>query len=124
MAPVVVLLLGKKAVATHKNSENGLDALGIAAKRGHDSICSILIQHSIPSSTTDPAGRTPLMHAVRAKAAGCVAALVRHSKSSLELRDNYGMTALHYAVQQKSTNVRFLAVCSWFTTYTSRPLER
>ncbi|KAJ3571388.1 hypothetical protein NPX13_g5395 [Xylaria arbuscula] len=81
-----------------------LSPLHIAAKRGHDKIVALLLQHSPDCNEKDSDGTTPLIHAVRGGHQVVVTALLRGAARVAEA-DAEGRTPLHWAVMRQHSTI-------------------
>ncbi|KAJ3118250.1 hypothetical protein HDU96_002983 [Phlyctochytrium bullatum] len=89
----------------HLDAKTGLglkSALHIAAERGHDGVCRILIEAAADRNRTiitakDAWGRTPLYAAVEAKNEAICQILVNSDRSAIGMKDQIGLTPLHVA---------------------------
>lgn len=92
-----------KAGEGDEDDKNGngkwINPLHLAAKRGHNHIVRILLQHPVDCNEADSEGLTPLAHAVAGGYEDVVASLLQHGARLQEAgSDPQRRSALHWAV--------------------------
>lgn len=96
---VVAALLGKGADITAKDNDGGT-ALHVAAYAGQECVARLLMANGADLTCTDLDGRTPLHRAAKEGHQAVVSLLLdKKEETLLEIRDVYGLTALHLAVR-------------------------
>lgn len=70
----------------------------LAVVKGHDRIIEILLQRGANPNSADIYGWTPLMRAVERNRPASVRVLLADAATDINMRNEHGATALHYAV--------------------------
>jgi len=107
---IAKLLKEKGADLTHQDNY-GLNAVSMAAVRGHYRMCTFLIQNGVPFNIADIHGRTPIMMAA---AHGYVKVfdvlITRHNAyTQLTTKDNDGLTCLHHSTVLAINNGSYIS---------------
>ena len=93
---IVLALLHAKAPINQTAGTEGINALMMAAKRGHTKCLKILLQHGSLVNEQNEYGETALMMAAQKDHTKCLHLLLHHA-ADMNKKDNYGMTALMFA---------------------------
>lgn len=89
---------------------NGWTALALASAKGHITVMERLLLSGADPNTGDVFGWTPLMHAVEQERTDAVVLLLSQAQTQVNQRNTDGVTALHRALAQGSSEISRLLV--------------
>eukprot|EP00282_Hemiselmis_andersenii_P016226 CAMPEP_0114136534 /NCGR_PEP_ID=MMETSP0043_2-20121206/15279_1 /TAXON_ID=464988 /ORGANISM="Hemiselmis andersenii, Strain CCMP644" /LENGTH=583 /DNA_ID=CAMNT_0001230321 /DNA_START=42 /DNA_END=1791 /DNA_ORIENTATION=- len=95
----IVRALVSEGVGVDTKDNEGRTALMLACSLRLEDISQYLLTEGADASARDLRGRTVLMYASVGRSANCVSCIRRASPDSINLVDNLGNTALHYAAE-------------------------
>ena len=93
---IVLSLLRAKAIINQTDTIEHMNALMLAAKRGHSECLKILLEHGSPLNDQNHIGETALIKAAQNGHIKCLQLLIDYS-ANINVQDDYGLTALMHA---------------------------
>lgn len=104
-----VAILLRHGAAIDARAANGWTALTLAVARGFERVVADLLAQGADPNVADIYGWTPLMRAIDLDRPGVVRVLLASPRTRLDVRNDSGHTALHYAAARGAARlVRFL----------------